>query len=149
MQIKHMNDAFASFYDELSQQTGYRAPDLLALQIASAVQRVGLPLNDGKRVFCDLGVGTAMLLIAVGRYVQRFDCYGLDFSSEMLSTARGKMPELRTFECDLEAEEWPLNDGICDIAGAAALLPYLSRRDHFFAQASRIIRVGGVSGNHL
>jgi cyclopropane fatty-acyl-phospholipid synthase-like methyltransferase len=72
-------------------------------QVLAAVVALARPAA-GMRVL-DLGTGTGNLAT---RFLEAgCEVWGVDFSSQMLAQARGKLPQLHAVEADLLANEWP------------------------------------------
>lgn len=65
--------------------------------------------NGGKKVL-DIGFGTGVLSKKL--YDQGTDIYGIDFSAEMVNTAKKKMPKSKLYQYDFSAGLPPELDGI-------------------------------------
>ena len=89
----------------------------------------------------DLGTGT-------GNLASRFldagcEVWGMDFSAQMLAQARAKLPQLRTVQADLSADEWPraLNQLFDRIVSSYVL--------HDLHPAHRVQLLARLIGDHL
>jgi putative AdoMet-dependent methyltransferase len=96
-------DAWAANYDRLI-ETG-RAPVSFEGYEQVLAQAVELAqVGEGMRVL-DLGTGTGNL---AARFLDAgCEVWGMDFSAQMLTKAREKLPRLHVVQADLLADEWP------------------------------------------
>lgn len=72
------------------------------------------------------------------------DIVALDFSEEMLARARVRVndPRVRFLQHDA-CTNWPLPDSSADVVIAMLILEHVERLETFFAEAARVLIVGG------
>ncbi len=98
-------------------------------------------LRDFSGSVLDIGCGTGTMLQAVS---SNFDTVaGFDVSEEMLAQARKKLPDADLRVADLR-EAWPTEDGSFDVVYETLVLEHIEDLGHFYQEAARLLRPGGV-----
>jgi ubiquinone/menaquinone biosynthesis C-methylase UbiE len=68
------------------------------------------------------------------------DCHGLDLSPE----AQAFLPDVPIPVCDVNTDKFPYDDNTFDVIYSKSLLEHLREPDHFFEEAYRILKPGGM-----
>jgi SAM-dependent methyltransferase len=126
----------SALYDRLSADYDQsRSADARAARLLAEV----LGVAAGSRVL-DIGCGTgnfALAMRAHGAHVT-----GLDLSMGMLKNAAAKGLSSGLVRAD--AVQMPFANAVFDSAYAVQVLHHIARKDHFFAEARRVLKDGGV-----
>ena len=132
-------DAWAANYDRLvetgSAPISFEGYEQVLAKVVKLAQ-----VREGMRVL-DLGTGTGNL---AARFLDAgCDTWGIDFSAQMLTRAREKLPQLHVVLADLSAAEWPmlLNQPFDRIVSAYVL--------HDFDLSHKVQLLSRLAGRHL
>ncbi len=140
LKIQYFN--WANDYDSTRvKEMKYRAPEILALAINNSIKEPKLV-----PIIVDAAIGTGLLSQKLQRHFKSAVIHGLDFSGSMLKKAQEKKVATFLKKCDLQKEYWPVESGTADIVACSGALEHIDNLSHFFAEASRALKKGGILG---
>eukprot|EP00658_Telonema_sp_P-2_P001201 TRINITY_DN10461_c0_g1_i12.p1 TRINITY_DN10461_c0_g1~~TRINITY_DN10461_c0_g1_i12.p1 ORF type:complete len:232 (+),score=68.80 TRINITY_DN10461_c0_g1_i12:126-821(+) len=131
---KQLYDEWAASYDASLKSWGYRAPQRVAEELASA----GLPAESE---LLDLGCGTGMSGEALSAVSARL--IGADISPESLEVARSKEIYSETHVANLDLA-LPMEAACFDGVACVGVMSYVERFDQFLGEVIRVLKPGGL-----
>ena len=134
--VQEVFDSFAGSFEAKLARLQYRAPDLVAAELAAA----GVPARGDLDVL-DLGCGTGLCGPRLAPYASRL--VGVDLSSGMLQHASGKGVYHELVQSELTAYLEQRHDAY-DVIVSADTLVYFGALEQVFAAAAAALRPGGV-----
>ena len=135
--VRALFDDYAErFEDSLVNRLGYRAPHLIAEEIAAA--------GDGRRfgLGVDLGCGTGLMARALAGRVDRLE--GVDLAPAMVEAARATGLYATLSVGDVTADLAGRGDGSVELITAADVFCYLGDLGGVLAEGARVLREGGL-----
>lgn len=92
----------------------------------------------------DVGTGTGILLLYLVKQIGREDkLFALDFSSEMLSLARSRLPDARISFVNSDVGKIRLKNELIDRVICFAFFPHFSDKPKALREMSRVLKKGG------
>lgn len=112
-----------------------------ATMVAKAVERhVTVP---APRIF-DAGTGDGLVLENLRRSFSDACCVGADLSKSMLEKCRQNRVADELHLCNLDQGVWPTQDESFDAVTSAGVMSMIQSTEHFFEQAARSLKPGGI-----
>lgn len=136
--VERLFDDYAGHFDShLVKKLGYQAPEKFVEMICQ-VSTVG----DRKWDVLDLGCGTGLVGLAIAPYANQI--VGVDLSPKMLEKARERALYARLAHADLLAMMQGESASSYDVVIAADVFVYVGKLEEIFAEAKRLLRLGGL-----
>jgi predicted TPR repeat methyltransferase len=135
--IKDLFDQYADHFEEhLQTQLGYEVPKLAANYIKELI-------NDEEKTVLDLGCGTGISAIEMGKLSIKANFTGIDLSTKMLDEAKKKNLYNKLYQ--VEIKEFLQNyDSKFDIILAFDLFIYIGNLNQIFALIKKILTEKGI-----
>jgi predicted TPR repeat methyltransferase len=136
--VRGLFDGYAAGFDEhLVEVLHYRAPQLIAQQVAALAAAAGRPFGAA----LDLGCGTGLCAPLLAPHVAQLD--GIDLSPTMLVQARTRGIYRHLVQADI-AEHLQQCAERYQLLVAADVFIYIGALDGVFGGARRVLQPGGV-----
>ncbi len=135
--VANSYDNWAQRYDENAKYWQYIAAQKVAKGIVENAQR-------HLRHIVDLGTGTGKVIDELKSSFHDASYTGLDISSNMMLECRKKHPGTALHQCNMNDDIWPLEDESADALTCAGVISMISNLDHFFNEASRVLKPAGL-----
>lgn len=112
---------------------------------AEAVNRQNIRELIGKGpclMFCDLGCDDGQWTVELAKHLGAREVFGIEVVADRARIARSR--GVKVTVADL-AGRFPFRDGSFDVVHANQVIEHVSDVDHFLAETSRVLRVGGTA----
>ena len=130
---EYFND-HANRWDELYHQQNSE-------QLQALVKRFEIRKSDW---ILDVGTGTGILLPYLIRHIgEEGRLFALDFSSEMLSLAKSRLPDERISFVNSDVGKMPLQNELIDRVICFASFPHFEDKPKALREMSRVLKKGG------
>lgn len=137
--VAYMYDSWSRAYDnDVQNHFKYKTPR----KVVEAVLRHA-PKNTTH--ILDLATGTGLVLEGLSNSFGKATLIGLDISERMMEECHQKLLGAKLQQCDIEAEQWPVEDNSMDVVSCAGALGLVSDMDHVLGETRRTLKQGGIA----